>query len=474
MNANKTNKSNFAYQAVYTYLLNWIEALPSDVEQRLPSLRQMALRLNVSLTTIKYAYSLLEDEGLVYARPKLGFYTRVCSSVLPIERSASLLDTVFSSARQPGMLALSSDAPAMLLSLERPLLMIERELARRYPRSPAPLYQPFGELELRSVLADRYTRSPHRCWQAEHVFIGSDLRSILELSLRGLSLDGKVAMVESPCSWVVLRQLLAAGMTIIEVPLAEDGRLDLLQLRRVLDTEPVSVAFLSSTTNVPQGGMVSAADKQQVCRWLAEHDVWLFENDSYGEFCFQPAAARYRDFANPDRLLVFSTFDKVIGAEAPYGYLLCRGHTEQLRHLFLQRAFRLSPIRQKAIAKLFTTRRVELHVKALHKLLYERMQHMKALLKAHGQGCLRIIEPRGGASFWLESNRSVDMRRVFERLLAQGIVIAPGEIFSQAGLWRNHLRLCYTLDWDKDIPHALRCLVKAVQDEAVRGRFQTP
>jgi hypothetical protein len=39
MDAKKTTQSSYTYQAVYRYLLDWIEAAPSDVEQRLPSLR---------------------------------------------------------------------------------------------------------------------------------------------------------------------------------------------------------------------------------------------------------------------------------------------------------------------------------------------------------------------------------------------------------------------------------------------------
>ena len=212
-----------------------------------------------------------------------------------------------------------------------------------------------------------------------------------------------------------------------------------------------------------------AADKQQICRWLTEHAVWLFENDGYGELCFHASAPRYRDFADPDRLLVFSTLDKLIGAEAPFGYLLCRQHNERLQQLFLERAFRLSPIRQKAIARLFTSRRVELHVQRLRPMLRQRLQQLRALLDVYGQGCLRIAEPQGGASLWLQATRPVDMRRVFERLLAQGIVIAPGELFSQCGLWRSHLRLCCTVDWSKNIASALQCLVEAIQAEA-----QTP
>ncbi|MBT2372197.1 PLP-dependent aminotransferase family protein [Pseudomonas fluorescens] len=455
----------FAYQAVYRYLVGLIETAHSEGEQKLPSLRQLARRLNVSVSTTKYAYSLLEDEGRVYAKPKFGYFTKAMPAPAVSEGSSNLLDNVFSNARQPGMLALSSDAPAMLLSLENPLLMMERELARQYPRSPAPLYQPLGEPELRAALAERYTGSAHCYWQAEHVYIGSDLHSVLELSLSALNLGGTVALVESPCSWAILRQLQAAKIRVIEVPLGQDGRFNLPALSELLRREPIRVAVLSSTVNIPQGSLMPAQDKQQICHWLAERDIWLFENDTYGEFCFSPKPARYRDFADPEKLLVFSTFDKVIGSEAPYGYVLCRRHGPQLQRLFLERGFRLSPIRQKAIAKLFNSKRLDQHLNVLRGLLLDRMQCMKALLEEHAAGQLQVVAAQGGATFWLEATRPVDMRRVFERLLAQRIVIAPGEVFSQQGAWKHHLRLSYTLDWSKDIPLALKKLAQAIDEE---------
>ncbi|WP_338526810.1 PLP-dependent aminotransferase family protein [Pseudomonas batumici] len=464
-----TNKdSSFSYQAVYRYLVELIETGDSTSEQKLPSLRQLALRLNVSVSTTKYAYSLLEDEGRIYARPKFGYFTKAMPLPLLNEGSPNLLDNVFANARQPGMLALSSDAPAMLLSLESPLLMIERELTRQYPRTHAPLYQPFGEPELRSAIADRYTRSAHCYWQAEHVYVGSDLRSVLELSLEALDLKGSVALVESPCSWAILRQLQAARIRVIELPLGEDGRFNLADLQDLLRREPVGLAVLSSTVNIPQGTLMPAQDKQQICRWLAERDIWLFENDSYGEFCFSPQPPRYRDFADPEKLLVFSTFDKIIGSEAPYGYLLCRRHGLSLHRLFLERAFRLSPIRQKAIAKLFSSRRIDQHLVVLRAMLLDRMQRMRGLLHEYAEGQLRVTAPDGGATFWLEAARPVDMRRVFERLLARRIVIAPGEIFSLHGAWRHYLRLSYTVDWSKDIAQALKILVQAIADEDQR------
>ncbi len=293
------------------------------------------------------------------------------------------------------------------------------------------------------------------------MFIGSDLHSVLDAALNALDLAGTVALVESPCSWAILRQLQAANIRVIELHLDAHGRFDLAALEGLLQRAPIRLAVLSSTVNIPQGGVMPALDKQQICRWLAERDIWLFENDTYGELYFEPQPARYRDFADPQKLLVFSTFDKVIGSEAPYGYVLSRGQGSQLQREFLKRGFRLSPIRQKAIAKLFTSKRIDPHLKALRALLLERMTQLGALLSEQDQWQVR--RPHGGASFWLEASPAVDMRRVFERLRAERIVIAPGELFSQQGAWRHHLRLSYTLDWGKDIAQAVNLLAQAMR-----------
>ncbi|WP_347902025.1 PLP-dependent aminotransferase family protein [Pseudomonas purpurea] len=457
--------SVFAYQGVYRYLVELIDSGPRQQEQKLPSLRQLALRLNVSVSTTKYAYALLEDEGRIHARPKLGYFTRTMPMLPPSEGIANLIDNVYICSRQPGMLALCSDAPAMLLSLEQPLLMVERELARQYPRTAAPLYQPFGEDELRRALAERYTRSADHAWQAEQVYVGADLRSVFELSLQALDLAGSAALVESPCSWAVLRQLQAANLRVIEMPLGRDGRFDLQRLHDVLNREPVRLAVFSSGVSLPHGSLMPASDKQQVCDWLSERGVWLLENDSYGEFSFAPMTARYRDVADPERLLVFSSVDKIIGAEAPFGYVLARGLKGPLQRQFLERASRLSPMRQKAVARLFSTGRIDTHLQRLRGQLQVCMQRMNRLLEEHTAGQLRVQTPAGGATFWAEAQHPVNMRRVYERLLAKGIVVAPGEIFSQQGLWHQHLRLSYTLDWSQDIAQALEHLGEALDHE---------
>ncbi len=140
---------------------------------------------------------------------------------------------------------------------------------------------------------------------------------------------------------------------------------------------------------------------------------------------------------DPDRLIVYSTFEKTIGPEAPYGYVLSRQLTLHLQRHFLLRAFRLSPIRQKAIARLYSNGRIDQHLLILRRLLRESAVSTTQLLRERLGDSLQWAEPQGGATIWMQSTRQVDLRRVFHRLLAQRIVIAPGSCSASRGCMRS-------------------------------------
>ncbi|VVO02627.1 hypothetical protein PS691_02752 [Pseudomonas fluorescens] len=48
-------QTDFAYQAVYRYLTHLISEVGTEARVKLPSLRHLAERLNVSISTIQYA-----------------------------------------------------------------------------------------------------------------------------------------------------------------------------------------------------------------------------------------------------------------------------------------------------------------------------------------------------------------------------------------------------------------------------------
>ena len=460
-------ETDFAYQAVYRYLTCLISEPVSDSRVRLPSLRELSERLGVSISTIQYAYSLLEKEGRVYSVAKSGYYALPVAPSSMLYDGNDLLESVYVNARLPAMLVLSADEPALLQPLDSPLLLLERELLRQYPRQPQPSAQPCGELELRTALAARYTTSPVRCLHADDVYIGADLRGVLEILIVVLALKDATVVVESPCDWAILRLFQAAGVKVIEWPLLGDGGLDCKRLRDLLEEQPVRLVMVSSGLNMPRGSKAPDDNRQAIAQLLGRHDTWVLENDSYGELGFEPDLLRFRELLAPERLMVFSAFEKIIGPEAPYGYLLSRHMSGELQRQFLLRAFRLSPIRQKAIARLYSNGRIDQHLQVLRRRLKDGKDQMTRLLQERLGDALQYVEPQGGATIWLRSLRRVDMSRVFQRLLRQQVVVAPGELFSLQGLHGQHLRLSHGVGSDQDLAAALGLLGDALRLEAI-------
>lgn len=222
------------------------------------------------------------------------------------------------------------------------------------------------------------------------------------------------------------------------------------------------LVLLSSVVSMPSGHALPAYDQLRLASLLDQSGCWLLENDCFGELCFAPRQRAMRDLINPERLIVFSSFEKMLGPEAPFGYVLSRHLASELQRQFLLRAFRLSSMRQHAIARLYQSGRLDQHLEALRQRLREQAAAMSERLDMRLEGRVTYRMPVAGASFWLQSVAAVDMRQVFQRAVAQQVVIAPGELFSLSGLHHQHLRLSHTFNGQPNLDIALDTLAQAL------------
>lgn len=459
------NKSDFAYQMVYRYLSRLTHELPEGPAVKLPSLRLLARRLRVSISTVQNAYSLLEKEGRICSVPKSGYYAlpQPCNDIQC--EGDDLLERYQAGTRRMDMFVFGADEPTLLQSLDGTLLSLERDLIRHYPGQSDPRFQPFGDIELRAALAAFYTSCAQHCWHPDNVFIGPDKTSVLKTVLKALQLRDSAVLVESPCSWSILRTLQSFGIRVIELCTDVEGVLDPDQLQGLLSNGDVKMAILSSRMDTVRGRVMPAEQRLILAQLLNRHGLWVLENDSQGELCFDDQFTPLRDLIDPQRLLIVGAFDKTIGLEAPFGYLLTR-HSRALWHQqLLLRSFRLPPIRQKAIARLYSSGLRDRHLHALRLCLQQRMDHLALMIDDFLGEDVTFERPHGGATIWLESRHRVDMGRVFERLLEQRIVIAPGELFSVRGLHQQSLCLSGAADWSKNIESMLVIIRNALVQE---------
>jgi len=432
----------FAYQAVYRYLVALIDEAERGGQPRLPSLRALSRRLRVSLATVQAAYSLLEHEGRVRSVPKSGYFAQVT-------QVAGRADTAHPLPAQP--------------LLERALFSHERRLGRLRARPSRVL----GGPRLRDALAERYTRSSQQYWRPEDVHLGPDVQALLETLLQALALRGSTVLVASPCCWRILRALQRCDMRVLEVPLEEGGSLDIGSLSRMLGCEPVRMVILPSCLSAPVGRLMPPRQQQQIADLLAIHPIWLLENDLDSDLCFSmPQSPRLRDQVDPRRLLVLGSLEASAGAEAPYAYLL--GRHAALAEGFALRAFQLAPVRQQALAQMITSGEIDEHLARTRRVLHGRMeqlcQHLRAVLGRQ----VDFDMPEGGCALWVRLPAAMVSAQAVAATAGSALQVLAGEQFSLHGRYRQCLALTWLGEQPKALDEALQSLARALSFDAIR------
>lgn len=455
----KSSRGEFAYQAVYRYLLTLTRHNTVCNEPKLPSLRDLAKRLKVSLSTVQHAYNQLEHEGYVRSVPKSGYY--INRSIDGAQRARPPAPAI--SAGHHSLHLLEPPLPAMP-ALDHALLTEERRLARQGSRSVHER-RLAGELMLRSALATRYTQSSVHCWSAEDVYLATDLQTLLETVFAALHLENEAILVPSPVCARLLWLLNQTGRRVVELPLDARGCPDLCALAHLLRHERIGLAMLPSCLASPLGRVMSMTAQRAMAALLDQHRVWVLENDLDSEHCFDgPPVARLRDALDPERLLVLGSLQACVGAEAPYLYVL--SDHEPVRQAFIWRDFRLPPLRQHALARLLVKGQVDAHLQVVRRELASRMDALCAEIARQVPGQLAFERPSGGRGLWGRVYQETDVQRVLREFSVKGLHAAPGPMFSARGWHRQYILLA----WEGGRLNDLRQAVGLLRQRLARHR----
>jgi len=80
---------------------------------------------------------------------------------------------------------------------------------------------------------------------------------------------------------------------------------------------------------------------------------------------------------------------------------------------------------------------------------------MASAVAARFPSATRTAKPVGGSVLWLELPTGTDSERLFDDAVEAGISIAPGQIFSPSGRYRNCVRLSFGHPWGDATESAL-------------------
>ncbi len=440
---------------------------------RLPSVRKASQSGRVSPATVIQAYALLEERGLVEARPRSGYYVCATRIQLPPEPELSrpsrktltvdvseLVFSVLDSIRDRGVVPFASAFPSPLLF---PLEQLARGLAssmRQIDPWSTVTSLPSGHEELRRLITQRYANNGMNV-DAREVVVTSGALEALNLCLQAATRPGDVVVIESPAFYASLQAIERLGLKALEIPTHPRDGVSLAALELALQKNRVKACWFMTNFQNPLGALMPEENKGKLVELLARHNVPLIEDDVYGELYFgerKPPPAKAFDRAG--MVMHCSSFSKCLAPGYRVGWVAAGRFAEKVERLKLMTTLSASIPPQAAIAEFIKYGGYDRHLRKLRRTLAAQKDAMiQAVSREFPEGT-RITHPDGGYLLWVELPGKIDAREIHRLALERGISVASGPIFSAKREYTNCLRLNYGHAWSAQAEEAIADLGK--------------
>jgi len=402
--------------------------------ERLPSIRQMAERLGVAKNTIVEAYDRLAADGVLAAKRGSGFY--VCGHLPPLsladvgaarDRSIDPLWIIRQSLEaESGMLKPGCGwLPPTWLPDEE----IRRTLRRVSKEPHAGLLEyghPYGHFALREQLGRRLGERGVTATPRQIILADSGTQAI-DLICRFLLEPGDTVLIDDPGYFNFQALLRAHRVQLVAVPYTAQGP-DVQAMEQLLVQHKPRLYLTNTVFHNPTGAVLSPIVAHRVLKLAEDHDLLIIEDDIYAEFA-QNTSPLLASFDGLNRVIHVGSFSKVLTASARCGYIAVRPDwAEQIVDLKLATTLSSNGLGAELVYSMLRQGAYRHHVDALRGRLADAMG--RTLHRLEKIGIAPWMKPQGGMFLWVRLPQGLDSAKVSRKALHDGIVLAPGNVFS--------------------------------------------
>jgi DNA-binding transcriptional MocR family regulator len=448
------DRSLHRYQELAHRLADAMAAGSLRAGDRLPSVRALSARHGVSIATATQAYRWLENQRLIEARPKSGYFVLArthklaepaASSPPPGARAVGVNAFVMeylACSEQPGVAPLGCATPAESLYPGEKLQRLMAAIGRRHPELAARYTTSTGHERLRGAIARRAIEFGCAL-DPDDVIVTNGCTEALNLALRAVARPGDTIALESPTYFTLLQIIESLGMRALEIPThpREGISLEALELATRAPGAVKAVLLVPNFAN-PLGSLMPDASKERLVRLLAGRGIPLIEDDIYGECYFgraRPFVAKAWD--TDGNVLLCSSFTKSLAPGLRIGWIAPGRYRREVELLKFITSIATPELPQRAIAEFMANGGYDHHLRKLRAAFALQVQQLGEAVAEHfPEGC-RLTQPAGGFVLWVELPQEVDSVRLFEAARAHGIAIAPGSMFTTTDRYRHFIRL---------------------------------
>lgn len=468
--------SDHLYQEVADRIEQLIEKRALKVGDKLLSVRSLSKEQGISLSTAFQAYYHLESKGLVEARPQSGYYVKfspthtldVPQCCDPAEKAVpvtidEMINSVYKDLRSDRLLNFALGAPSPELLPAAKLNKAVAQALRTAPDSCLNYEHVQGNVELRKQIA-RQSFNWGGTLGGDDIVVTAGCMEALSLTLKAITKPGDAVAIESPTYFGIFQAMESLGLKVVEIPTDPATGIDLEQLERAIRRFSIKACLFVCNFNNPIGSCLPEEKKKQLVELITRKNIPLIEDDIYGELFFGKTRPRTCKVYDTEGLVIqCGSFSKSLAPGYRIGWVIPGRYKEQIIRLKRMNNVSTNTLAQAAIAGFLANGRYELHLRHLRRALHtQSLRYIEAISRYFPEDT-RMTRPQGGFALWIELGRDIDTYQLHKKALKHGIGIAPGQIFSSQGKFKNCFRLSFGLPWSSKVDNGLRTLGELIR-----------
>jgi GntR family transcriptional regulator / MocR family aminotransferase len=465
---------------------------------KLPSSRTLAEDLGIARNTVLHVYDQLTAEGYVISTTGSGTYvadTRPDAAAMngrnkptgvsadeheetvpePPKRDLGelstrgrrLIDQAGVSAKQWGAFM-----PGVPDVAEFPARTWSRLQARLWKEANPDLltYAPGGGYRpLRRALSDylRVARSVN-C-TPDQIIITTGIHQSIDLAVRLLTDVGDRAWVEEPCYWGARSVLQSSGITLVPVPVDDEG----LNPREQDLQQPPRLALVTPSHQYPLGMVMSLARRRTLLEYARQHNVWIIEDDYDSEFRYgsRPLAS-LQGLDDAGRVIYVGSLGKMLFPGLRIGYMIAPEHLVDTFRTGVAELYREGQLMQQAVMTDFIMDgHLTSHVRRMRALYGERRQILIDAITARFGNELPVMGDEAGLHLVLGLPDHANDRAVTAAAYDAGVIVRPlAAYYSSETPARRGLLLGYACVAHEKIGPAFDTLARVIEQTALKRR----
>jgi DNA-binding transcriptional MocR family regulator len=455
-----TQKSESRQEQVVGFVKKLIENDTYGTGERIPSVREMSRRLGTSITTVVEAYGDLESEGFLEARPRSGYYVRSRTRWEPSPRKddldltptdvhvMALWQRIRQDSQRNGLIQLGSGIPDYGLFPAEKLGLCHARILRRPGSRTIEYDTPEGSLLLRTQIAKRAvaggcTLSP------DEITVTAGCSGAITFALRVICRPGDVVAIESPTFFVFLQALEKLGLRALEIPAHPADGINVEVLRYALQQTKIAACLVVPSFSYPLGSCMPLENRRELVSLLAEHQIPLIEDDTFGELWHGKDRPRsLKSFDREGLVLHCSSVSKTLAPGYRVGWIAAGRYQAEIESIKYFSTLSCAVSAQEAVAEFIINGDYDRHLRTFRATLVRRVATMCAAVERSFPQGTRVWRPQGGYLIWVELPAGVDALVLYQCALHEGIMISPGPLYSASARYKNHLMFngTYTSD----------------------------